>query len=100
MNLLWIAPIEFGSTIHQSGEIGTAQALERSGWDVDFLSIKPSKEGEDFIKGLNFKNYSVRKSRVPGLGGITFNFAVARKIKKILKEKKNMMWFSQNGIPQ
>ena len=88
MNLLWIAPIEFGSTIHQSGEIGTAQALERSGWDVDFLSIKPSKEGEDFIKGLNFKNYSVRKSRVPGLGGITFNFAVARKIKKILNEKK------------
>jgi hypothetical protein len=102
MNLLWIAPIEFGSTIHQSGEIGTAQALERSGWDVDFLSIKPSKEGENFIRGLNFKNYSVRKSRLPGLGGITFNFAVAGKIKKILKEKKYDVilteWHSAIGV--
>ena len=102
MKLLWVAPIKFGSTIHQSGEIGTAQALRRSGWDVDFLSIKPTKEGEAFIQKLNFSNHTVKKSKIPGLGGISFNFSVARWIKKKLKNEKYDIilteWHSALGV--
>ena len=88
MKLLWIADIEFGSTIHQVGELGTAAALSRKSWKIDFLSVKWDGDSVSFLKNLGFGNHLVKKSKLPGMGGISFNLAIRKNLPAILNENR------------
>ena len=88
MKLLWIADIEFGSTIHQVGELGTASALSRKSWEVDFLSVDWEGDSKKFLENLGFGNYLVNKTKIPGLGGFSFNRSVSKELPRILQSKR------------
>jgi len=88
MNILWITPIRFGDTIHQVGEIGTASALIKKGWNIDFLSAEGNPNAQKFMSELGFKLFQVPMSRLPGAAGISFNNNISKKI-PLLLEKNN-----------
>jgi len=85
MRLLWVAPIEFGKMVHQVGEIGTADALRRRGWDIEFLSIDSGDEGKNFMRERGFITHTISKSKFPGLGDLTFNRAIIKRLPVLLE---------------
>ena len=88
MKLLWIADIEFGSTIHQVGELGTASALSRKFWEIDFLSVDWEGDSKSFLEKLGFGSFPVHKTKIPGLGGLSFNRSVSKELPRILQSKR------------
>ena len=86
MRLLWVAPIEFGKTIHQVGELGTAAALSRKSWEIDFLSIEWRGDSSAFLNKLGFGSHVVRRSTIPGLGGLSFNRSIKRALPRIVQK--------------
>ena len=85
MRLLWVAPIEFGKTIHQVGELGTAAALSRKSWEIDFLSIEWPGDSCAFLDKLGFGSHVVRRSTIPGLGGLSFNRSIKKSLPGIIE---------------
>ena len=85
MKLLWIAPIRFGDTIHQVGELGTAQALKKRGWSIDFVGANSSSDAELFMIQKSFNLYQVKMLKFPGLSGLSFNYFLKKKLPTLIK---------------
>lgn len=86
MRLLWVTPVTFGKTIHQWGELGTASALKRKGWEIDFLSHENDDNSRDFLEGFGFGHIPVKSRKIPGL----FNFFLNRNISRIMTTDMNL----------
>ena len=80
MRLLWVTPVTFGKTIHQWGEIGTASALKRRGWEIDFLSPENPGGARETLDKFGFGHIPVKSLKLPGMFNLTFN----RNLSKIL----------------
>ena len=86
MKILWVTGVKFGKTIHQWGQLGTADALQSRGIEVDFLSPIDSNNGTSILRDFSFGHTRLSGSRIPGL----YFFSLNRNIVKLLTREINL----------
>ena len=88
MRMLWVAPIVFGETVHQMGQLGTAGALRKKGWEIEFASIDGGPKSSIFMKEMGYNIHQFKTSKIPGLGGFSFNRSLRKGLPTIISEGK------------
>ena len=86
MRMLWVAPIVFGETVHQMGQLGTAGALSKRGWNIEFASMDGGDKSSSFMNEMGYNIHQFKVSEIPGLGGFSFNRSLRKGLPSIIME--------------